>query len=403
MSQSIVDSVLRSITPDAASRAAARLGESPSAVSSALGAAVPSILAGLLEKSGEPAALRGVLDLIRDPANDATALRDPASLVGALGGGSSLGDLAARFLALLFGNRASAVTDTIAQTAGVQRSSAQSLLAMAAPLVLGYLGNRVRSESLGGAGLASILGAERDRILDAAPPGLASALGVPSLRNLGATATRAAERTVAAAEPATSWWPRIVLGALLLIGLWMLIDRRTEPPPRVAETPQVAPLPSVSAPPPAAATFRRTLPTGAVITGADDGVERRLIGFLDDPNRKVDATTWFDFDRVLFETGSATLKPESKEQLRDVAEILKAYPTAAVKIGGYTDDTGDPNANIQLSSARATAVVSELVAQGIPADRLSAEGYGATNAVASNDTDAGRAQNRRIALRVTAK
>jgi K(+)-stimulated pyrophosphate-energized sodium pump len=140
-----------------------------------------------------------------------------------------------------------------------------------------------------------------------------------------------------------------------------------------------------------------------VIVAADNGVERQLIGFLDDPNRAVDQTTWFDFDRLLFETGSATLKPESKEQLHDVAEILKAYPTCTVKIGGYTDNTGDPAANVDLSRARATSVLNELVGEGIPAERLSAEGYGQSNPIASNDTDTGRAQNRRIALRVTGK
>jgi outer membrane protein OmpA-like peptidoglycan-associated protein len=407
MSQSILDSILHSITPDMTSRAASFLGESPSAASSALGAAVPSILAGLLDKSGDPAALRGVLDLIRDPANDGSLVRDAGSLVGVLGGGSSLGDLATRLLTVLFGNRSNAVADTIAHASGVQRSSAGSLLAMAAPLVLNSLGNRLRSESLGGAGLASLLGADRDRILAAAPPGLAAALGLPSLRNLGAAAaTRAADRTVAAAAPARSgrWWVPLAIGAALLLGLWALLDRANPPTrPTVAEAPKTAPLPAVAAPPPAAATFRRTLPSGYVIAVADNGVERQLIGFLDDPNRPIDETTWFDFDRLTFETGSATLKPESKVQLRDVAEILKAYPSASVKIGGYTDNTGDPAANLELSRARATSVVNELIALGIPAERLAAEGYGETNPVASNDTDSGRSQNRRIALRVTAR
>src|SRR5262249_39845916 len=205
---------------------------------------------------------------------------------------------------------------------------------------------------------------------------LASALGVPSLRNLGATATRAAERTVAAAAPEarSRWWIPFAIGAALLLGLWALLDRQTEP--RLAEAPRTAPLPQVAAPPPAVATFRRTLPTGFVLVAADNGVERQLIGFLDDPNRAVDQTTWFDFDRLLFETGSATLKPESKEQLHDVAEILKAYPNVKVKVGGYTDNTGDANANLKLSQDRATVVVTELVALGVPASRLSGEGYG---------------------------
>lgn len=409
MSQPILDSILRSIPPDTASRAASLLGESPSGVSSGLGAAVPALLVGLLDKSRDPAAQRGLLDLLRDPANDGAVLRDPGTLASALGGGSSLGDLAARLIALLFGNRSSAVADVVAQTAGVQRSSASSLLAMAAPLVLGALGNRMRSDGLGVAGIASLLGADRDRILAMAPAGLAGALGLPSLRGLGGPSPDRTDEPIAGAAPSRGrWLVPLAIGLALLLGLWSLLQRENvrptpPPPPRVAEAPKPAPLPAVAAPPPAASLFRRTLPSGYAIAVADSGVERQLIVALDDPNRPLDDSTWFDFDRLLFETGSAVLKPESRAQLRDVAEILKAYPTATVKIGGYTDNTGDPTANVELSQARAASVVNELIALGVPAARLSSEGYGEAHPVASNDTETGRAQNRRIALRLTAR
>ena len=57
-------------------------------------------------------------------------------------------------------------------------------------------------------------------------------------------------------------------------------------------------------------------------------------------------TTWFDFDRLLFDTGQATLQPASQDQLTDIADILKAYPQVKIRIGGYTDNTGDPAANL---------------------------------------------------------
>ncbi len=128
-----------------------------------------------------------------------------------------------------------------------------------------------------------------------------------------------------------------------------------------------------------------------------------MVLFVEDPGKPVDPPTWFNFDRLLFETGSARLKPESTEQLRNVAEILKAYPKVKVKIGGYTDNTGDADANLKLSQDRATSVMNQLVILGVAADRLSAEGYGQQYPVADNATDAGRQQNRRIAMRVTEK
>lgn len=74
-----------------------------------------------------------------------------------------------------------------------------------------------------------------------------------------------------------------------------------------------------------------------------------------------------------------------------------------VKIGGYTDNTGDPTTNKSLSEARAKNVMDALVSKGVDASRLDTEGYGDQHPVADNSTEEGRAQNRRIALRVTQK
>jgi len=60
------------------------------------------------------------------------------------------------------------------------------------------------------------------------------------------------------------------------------------------------------------------------------------------PSAPVDDKTWFSCDRLTFETGKATLKPESQEQLKNLAEILKAYPKVAIKVGGYTDKRWGP-------------------------------------------------------------
>ena len=132
------------------------------------------------------------------------------------------------------------------------------------------------------------------------------------------------------------------------------------------------------------------------------GIESKLLSFIKS-DKPVDKTTWFDFDRLTFETGSATLKPESREQLKNIAEILKAHPTVTVKLGGYTDNTGNANSNLKLSGERAQSVKKELEGLGIADSRLEAEGYGQEHPVASNDTEEGRAQNRRISIRVMKK
>jgi len=148
---------------------------------------------------------------------------------------------------------------------------------------------------------------------------------------------------------------------------------------------------------------RRRLPNGTELNVPERGIESHLITFIEDGNRPVSDTLWFNFDRLLFDTDAATLQPQSQEQLRNIAEVLKAYPNVAIKVGGYTDNTGDPAANLDLSQRRATNVRQALVDLGVPANRLQAEGYGERHPVADNLTEEGRQQNRRIALNVTRK
>ena len=102
-------------------------------------------------------------------------------------------------------------------------------------------------------------------------------------------------------------------------------------------------------------------------------------------------------------TGSTTLSPSSTDQLHDVAAILQAYPKAKVTIGGYTDNTGNANANLKLSQSRASSIMGALTTQGVAADRMTAKGYGDSHPVGDNSTEAGRAQNRRISLRVVSR
>jgi len=104
---------------------------------------------------------------------------------------------------------------------------------------------------------------------------------------------------------------------------------------------------------------------------------------------------------VLFSTGSADLKPAARERLAKVAGILIAYPDIHVEVDGYTDSTGSPTFNEQLSQQRAGSVQSYLVQQGVPAGSVAIHGFGEANPIASNDTASGRQQNRRVELVVS--
>jgi K(+)-stimulated pyrophosphate-energized sodium pump len=118
-------------------------------------------------------------------------------------------------------------------------------------------------------------------------------------------------------------------------------------------------------------------------------------------DKLMDKNTWWNLEDVQFATGSDAITAKGKETLGNLYQILNCNNTMAVKLGGYTDNVGDSMANVTLSDKRAKAAMAELVKMGIGADRLAAEGYGPQHPVADNATAEGKAQNRRIAFRVT--
>jgi outer membrane protein OmpA-like peptidoglycan-associated protein len=101
---------------------------------------------------------------------------------------------------------------------------------------------------------------------------------------------------------------------------------------------------------------------------------------------------------INFDTGKATIKPDSAQTLDDAAAALKLAADLKVEIAGHTDNVGSPEANMKLSQDRAQSVMAALVARGVMAERLTAKGYGQTAPIADNRTEDGRAKNRRVEL-----
>jgi len=104
---------------------------------------------------------------------------------------------------------------------------------------------------------------------------------------------------------------------------------------------------------------------------------------------------------VLFDTGQYSLKPGAREKLAKVAGILLAYPGLNIAVGGYTDNVGGDEMNQKLSENRAGSVRDYLVQEGVVANSVTAQGFGNTLPVASNDNSAGRQENRRVELVVS--
>ena len=408
MSHTLLSSLSSVLTPSTREEIARALGEREEPVSRGLDSAAASIFDGLSRQTGQSETMRQLADL---------ASKAPANLGSALSAGqlsnpdSPIILSGKRFLSSIFGAGGNEVLNDVSRDSGLRVTSSATVLAVAAQAVLSYIGARVRNEGMTPSALAEFLQSERSGLLGASPAPAREAYTPPAAMP-GPVTTRRIEvdpviaQTVQKERSFLVW---LLPLALILLGLLLWFVFRSQPE-KVAETPApVAPVPAeTTAPvspvtPDLGAMVPRTLVDGTLLNIPEHGVEGKLLAFIQDPSRKPDKTTWFDFDRLLFSTGSATLQPQSLEQLHNIAAILKAYPATHLTIGGYTDNTGDAAANLTLSQGRANNVRAELVKLGVASDRLIAKGYGDQHPVADNSTEAGRAQNRRISMLVTQK
>jgi outer membrane protein OmpA-like peptidoglycan-associated protein len=106
---------------------------------------------------------------------------------------------------------------------------------------------------------------------------------------------------------------------------------------------------------------------------------------------------------IFFDVNKYDLKNESQVELDKLVQLLQDNPTVFIQIGGHTDNIGNDTDNLKLSENRAKSVVNYLISKGIASARLSAKGYGETQPVADNNTEEGRARNRRTELKVVGK
>lgn len=439
MSINIVDLVRNYVSPDLISRASALLGESDGGISKALSGLIPSIVGGVVVKGTQSEAEAGqLLDAAKD-ANNSGLLGNLSSFFG----NADLQAQGTGWFNRIFGSQSNTVIDTISDFAGVKSSSSNSLISMVTPLIMGLLGKQAAEQNLDASGFSGFLNTQKANVLSALPSGLGSLASMLGLGSLGAAA-RETVADVQATSAATynyaeqqaertggglKWLLPLLLLAALAFLLWWMMGKGCNKGEGTAGSDTVATAPTdttAALTPAAAASGALDTATGNYIynVGADteiklaDGTtlkvgenstEARLYHMLNDASFTVDtvnkSANWVVLDRVYFETGKSVLTAESAAQILNIASILKNFPKAAIKLGGYTDNTGDAAINKKVSAERAKIVSQEMIKAGADAKQIvEAEGYGPEFPVcAANDTPECKAQNRRVDLKVAVK
>ena len=390
MADSIFNSLLNMVDSRTIGDVAKSLGAPTPAVSRAIEPSIAALLSGLAGKSDNPGILRQILDIVPDAAGRAswssmaTAASDQDSPL--IAGGK-------RLLSALFGTGENVVTNGISRTSGLSPGATGSLLAMAAPIVMGFITRHMADTGMNVSGLAGLLQHEGSTFRSALPAGLSEVF-----RPVKATVATASPVVAQAVHKETSsnWLIPTLVCAGLALGLVWLFGHARRPTvshivvvPRGSASRLATPVPKVSC----------TLPAG--VTLPDGGTASRLLSLAQNSTGGLGAVDWINTDSLSFDSGSARLKPGAQTELNNIATVLANCPNVRMTVAGYTDSLGTPAGNLRLSRSRANMVVAQLIDRGVPADRLVAEGYGEKNPVADEGTAQGRAQNRRVAILVT--
>jgi OOP family OmpA-OmpF porin len=391
---SILAELQKLVTPELISEASRQIHEPNAAVTKAYGAAMPAYTATIANRSNDHSFMSQLVDLATtaaadpDPVTSAMRLASPTSVDTTMRAGG--------WMSSLFGQNLSAVTDSLARYAGIRESSASSLLLTCAPLVLGYLGRLIRTHDLSASALAARLQHERPHIASALPSGFE----MPVIARQPYETTRAVmDEEIRPREPRREWAVPLaaLLAALAIASLvfWGRTPVRHQTTRAKVETtvPNAVGTAGTVIPP-----QTRGLPENPNLAFPAGSTEDRLASYLGSPGT---GSMSINLNRVGFESGSARLMPESREQVGNIAAILRAYPKATVAIAGHTDNVGSETANLALSRARAETVAWELRNAGVASDRVRVEAYGSDKPVADNLTEHGRSQNRRVTLDVT--
>ncbi len=411
MSINLLDVLKNQMSGDLVNRASQFLGEDNSAVQRAMNAVLPCVLGGVASQGSSVSGASNLLNMLSSGGHDGSIFSNLSSLMGGGSATQGLVSSGSSIIRGLFGDKTSSIVDAISSHAGVKSSSASSLLSMAAPMVLGMLGNHINSTGTTASGLSTLLSNQMDAIKSALPASISQAMGLhtstPSMDRPMAAMSGAAQtvkNTAADVVEETGsafnkWLPWLLLLAAAALAWYFMRSCNSTPAPVEKVTVDTVKVQAPVAVVPVVQMDSLKLSDGTMIVVKPNSFLEALYKEVADPKSSVGVK--LQMEGVNFATGSAVLSDDTKPYLDDLAHIMKAYPKLAIEIDGYTDNVGAEAANKKLSADRAHAVDAYLDTKGIAADRVTTKGMGSANPIADNATEDGKAKNRRFEAVIT--
>ncbi|MCA0899668.1 OmpA family protein [Microbulbifer agarilyticus] len=404
MADNILDMAVRHLGSAGMSALGSALGLPADKSEGAFSAGVASVLAGMMGKAGSESGLGSLLNMATKSTE--MDLSSPGDIFADAGRMTSLQDVGGNILGSLFGNKESGVFNVISSALGLDNTKTGSLLKVAAPVVMSIIGKLVKSKGLNMQGLASLLMGQKDSIKNYVPAGLMNELGVKSLDDFTAPAAEAAPRQ-AAAQPIErksgfgKWlWPLLIaLAVLWALNMCAKKEKMDDGTGGVVMEQEEVVVDDATPPPADPATTTpdtgTETPVGTIVGTEDFAASFRayLAEAARDPNKEF-------LLKIVFPTDGTMPTAASLPDVQALIKIMQENPGLTVIIEGHTDSDGDAAANEELSKTRAEAVKKMLADAGVQAVRVTAVGVGAAKPVADNNTEEGKQQNRRIAVKV---
>ncbi len=357
------------LTPDVVNKFSSAIGETTEKTQKALKTVIPALLMGIVKKGQSSSGAEVLVNLVNKDGFEGEKVPDYNNDMYLNMGSDAVQGI--------FGNDLNNVVSKLGDSTGIQSSGIQKMLKMSAPLIMGFLGTKIKREAMSASGLSGFLGQQKSALNELVPEGLVGSF--TGTESVISTQRPVSKKTLTKEKSKSPIFMITLFALAVFAGLWWFTGQRD-----ISDI--------VSAPGTIVPEVSKTNPV--LVPMIDE-----LPSFLE--SRSSELPKAFHFDSLRFMSGTSNLMFGSEIELDKIVLAMNKFPFCKARIEGYTDNVGSETENIELSAKQAEVVKDELVKRGIDQSRIESVGMGSSKPLTSNETELGREQNQRIEFVIT--